>query len=518
MNNARWDPETGGILFANTQNNAQAEIRPVFHEELDGLGLSRFWNYAPSSAPYMWGVNNAYYYRGRKLLEFGTIKRIREDRKIVYFDESSLGMTLSPVDIGRMTERNRRMMDGLVRDTLRLIDTVYMEHGRNKDIVYAGYSGGKDSVVMLDLIKRILPPSAYFVLHSNSGMDASCLTAAAERELRLCESHGLRCIRAMPEFDAKDLWRRIGPPSRANRWCCQIQQITVSRMALMEQTGKRDFTSLAYLGNRALESTRRAKYSFIQYDPLQDREALCNPIINWSSAEVFQYIFMRNLPLNEAYRKGAQRVSCVVCPLAPAIAQKRNLEIFAEESATWEKLIEDAYELPVERKVGKKSILEDGDWQFRNGSIGTVYRPNHREYIKDGDIHIEFFDVSTDWRMWMKTLGSFSGSGENYTIEFKGRRFPFRCMDVGNQTYVTLPVGDPVADADFIRAFRTVFIKAAYCIGCHSCEAECPRGCIVMRGGKVEISDQCDHCGRCHSKNSICYVYRSKYNPNEVLE
>lgn len=43
-------------------------------------------------------------------------------------------------------------------------------------------------------------------------------------------------------------------------------------------------------------------------------EDTLNAILEWNSAEVWLYLYMRGLPINPAYAKGNKRVGCLLCP------------------------------------------------------------------------------------------------------------------------------------------------------------------------------------------------------------
>ncbi len=43
---------------------------------------------------------------------------------------------------------------------------------------------------------------------------------------------------------------------------------------------------------------------------------VCNPIIEWTDADVWDYIGSEHLPLNPLYQCGFSRVGCIGCPMA----------------------------------------------------------------------------------------------------------------------------------------------------------------------------------------------------------
>lgn len=43
-------------------------------------------------------------------------------------------------------------------------------------------------------------------------------------------------------------------------------------------------------------------------------EKICNPIIDWTEDDVWDFIDGRNLPVNPMYKMGFKRVGCIGCP------------------------------------------------------------------------------------------------------------------------------------------------------------------------------------------------------------
>ena len=72
MYEAMWDADTGGVLLTSdlSPDNIRIEIRPVFYEELDLLGLDQDWSYPKSEEPLLWATSGRrYFYRGRLVAE-----------------------------------------------------------------------------------------------------------------------------------------------------------------------------------------------------------------------------------------------------------------------------------------------------------------------------------------------------------------------------------------------------------------------------------------------------------------
>lgn len=78
---------------------------------------------------------------------------------------------LEPVDLEKFISENLRVLQPLVNSTLDFILDVFEKH---KDrVCVVGFSGGKDSTVLLDLVQRVLTPFDFFVIFNDTSMELS---------------------------------------------------------------------------------------------------------------------------------------------------------------------------------------------------------------------------------------------------------------------------------------------------------------------------------------------------------
>ncbi|NMB70721.1 MAG: phosphoadenosine phosphosulfate reductase, partial [Bacteroidales bacterium] len=151
MYDVHWDIETGGILLEDTRNEGiRGEVRPVFYEELEILGFMEQWRYLRADEPYLWAVGGRkYFYRGELVAEAiggGLYSR----PEIKYYQT---GLELRPVDIPAMLAKNGQVLEGMVQQAIKFIYNTYRRYRKRVDITAVAFSGGKDSLVMLDLVQ-----------------------------------------------------------------------------------------------------------------------------------------------------------------------------------------------------------------------------------------------------------------------------------------------------------------------------------------------------------------------------
>lgn len=167
-----WDPLTGGYLLNSTPLSFSKEPRPVYYQELDILGFNAKWKYPKSDAyPLMWAEANNYYYRG-KLVARTKGGSICQAPELIFVDDPEpAGEELRFVDIPAMVEKNKNILESLTQEAIKKIYNCYSANRNKYDIYYVAFSGGKDSVVTLDLVQRALPHNDFIVLFGDTKME-----------------------------------------------------------------------------------------------------------------------------------------------------------------------------------------------------------------------------------------------------------------------------------------------------------------------------------------------------------
>ena len=218
-----WDPSTGGYILNSTPLKFSKEPRPVYYKELDILGFDRYWDYEKDDTyPYMWAEANTYWYRGRKVAQTKG-GSCYEAPEIILNDEAEpAGQKLRFVDIPTMVKKNELIMEGLVQETIKKVYNTYVEYLGKVDVFYVAFSGGKDSVVALDIVQRALPHNAFKVLFGDTGMEFPDTYDCVNRISEYCKDHEIEFLRAKSELTPDQTWGCFGPPAVTNRWCCSV--------------------------------------------------------------------------------------------------------------------------------------------------------------------------------------------------------------------------------------------------------------------------------------------------------
>lgn len=518
-----WDAETGGLLLNNSPLQFSKEPRPVYYKELDILGFDKYWKYDRNdSFPYMWAEANNYFYRGRLVAKTKGGSLYVAPEIIIVEEPEANGAPLRFVDIPAMVEKNRNLLEKLEQDTIKKIYNTYIDYKTKVDVFYVAFSGGKDSIVALDLVQRALPHNSMKVLFGDTEMEFPDTYRVVEQIKEQCVNNGIEFLRSKCEFEPEYTWTRFGPPAQTMRWCCSVHKTAPQIILLREYTNNPHFRGMAFTGIRGDESASRSEYDDVSLGEKIRGQYSCHPILEWNSAELFLYIYERNLIINDAYKKGNSRAGCLVCPLATS----KNM-FFKEQSyskslagerttTTFNDIILKTTAKELSNSDAVNEFMNIGGWKARrSGKELSFAKELCTENYEKGILSIHLFHQSTDWREWIKTVGDviFLENG-NVEICYKDKIYHIAINSVNSEIVFSTNIGSNTKnDIYFMSALKTALRKSAYCIGCRVCEANCPNGFIHMSNGNVRVDDHCVKCKKCHEVFHGCLVANSMRLP-----
>lgn len=561
-----WDTETGGVLLGTkvTKETLGVSPRPVFFEELDLLGLDRLgYTYPRCAAPLMWAVNKQYFYSGELMFEAKGANIF--DAPSIVFKTGKESANLKPVNVEEMLRRNSDQMFLLENEAIEFIRDTYTAYSgvnrahdtvkANQEIDFealaekfekkakrkmavvkedcdsfdvvpldvanaegkrvllstridrfiASFSGGKDSQVVLDLVTRAIPPTAFEVIYSDTGYELPPSLDLYEEVKRHYSQlfPALRFSIARNHESVLNYWDKIGTPSDTHRWCCSVMK-TAPLYRTLKIDGNKQAKVMTFDGVRAEESNRRSGYNRVgKGKHIFTYNA--HPILSWNVVEIFLYMIMHSLPINPAYRLGFSRVGCVICPFGSDWSDYLVSKLYPESRRPFlDKLqkwvsssgIKDASTFIKTRRWHISAI---GNPKLKNLERVLISSVNHTTKLTLVTPTSDFFE-------WLKVLGSNSIGFNNgaFTGELRLNK-DFVVSFQGQKSTSKLEVTFNTDNKPFINNIMRIAHKAAYCVNCEVCEVQCPTGALKIVP-RLSIGSQCIHCLKClnwHEKGCI---------------
>ena len=177
------------------------------------------------------------------------------------------------------------------------------------DGYYVCFSGGKDSVVILDLVKRA---GVKFEAHHH------IMTIEPPELMQFIFKQYPDVINDHPPKSMYQLIQQFCcPPLRKFRYCCW-------NLKTIHGGGR-----FKVDGVRAKESPRRAKRHKIEPDFKHGGNFL-HLVFDWSTEDIWEYIRARNLPYCKLYDEGLKRIGCVFCPFARTADNLANVKRYPQ--------------------------------------------------------------------------------------------------------------------------------------------------------------------------------------------
>ena len=551
--------------------------RPVFYEELDLLGLAEEgWVYPRCQEPLMWAVNKQYWYRGVHLFDAKGANIYT--KPTLEFLPGVSATTLEPVDVAAMLRKTSDLMFVLESEAIEFIRDTYTTYARvNKtyakasantmdfeamaeraskragqkmavvkqdcdsfdimplssaqqegkrvllttkiDRFIASFSGGKDSQVVLDLCTRAIPPTEFEVIYSDTGYELPPSLALYEE----VKAHYQKTFPALKFLTARNhesvlnYWDKIGTPSDSHRWCCSVMK-TAPLYRMLKVEGNKPQKFIAFEGVRAEESVKRSDYNRIGKGVKHSFVINARPILNWSTTEVFLYLFRHKLHINEAYRVGKPRVGCIMCPFGSPWDDMIVNNCYSSNLRPFLKRIERD---TIERKIpNRETYIAERLWKMR--ASGKYSNSSTNVKVSSTSISWEAIVTNShkDLFEWFPVIGKYSlkqvDGGVNGELLFRDNIYQFFIhYEKDKQRYKFKLLDNNNIQLRYL--IRRVINKAAYCINCEACELECPTGALsVYPQIKIDLS-KCTHCHKCLEYHNVgCIVADSLIKPAEI--
>ena len=255
-----------------------------------------------------------------------------------------------------------------------------------------GYSGGKDSDVLVHLFKRA--GVKFCVVHNHTTLDMPETVYYVRRKFKEWEAQGIHCDIIPPRMNFWSLClQKKMLPLRKKRFCCaelkERVDIPKYRFALRSFGVRKAESVKRSLHRDSVETRNREDYKDIQrfhFDNTEDvkQTGACytnnyffvNPLAYWSNDYLWDYIDGEGIEVNPKYAEGYDRIGCLLCPQAKECQRKREAAEYPKFTNRFIKLADDIIQerdlLGLPNKYRFKTGAEYFDMWLNNEKLSST--------------------------------------------------------------------------------------------------------------------------------------------------
>jgi len=400
-------------------------------------------------------------------------------------------------------EANVRSLEKRVSESSRFIGKVVCEHVSKGLDVAVSYSGGKDSLVTLNLLLEMkINPKVLFV---DTGLE---FRETVENVHRVVKESGLELVVESAEGEFEKSYPYFGPPGRDYRWCCKVCKLGPTTKMISKHFNK---GVLSFIGQRRYESESRAMKGRVWRNPWVSGQIGASAIQSWNALHVWLYIFQHGLDFNLWYERGLERIGCWLCPASSIGEYEIVREYEKEKWEDWEKRLREYGD----KKGFKENWIKYGLWRWKKVPKGVIeVSGEYRIRKEEVDERMRFYaqEGYSPCVLGISVEGAFSKSlniervenvlnviGEVKIDKSTGS------ISVGDRREVEVyPEGAMVIrgkDENEIKGklelVKNLIIRAHECVGCGVCAGRCNNKAIKIDSKFMIDKEKCVRCGKC---------------------
>lgn len=499
-----------------------SDARPVFPEErllleiLIGKPLcflkDSVWN----------GTGNRYYVNGKKIsVSISDLIKKDPDDIRQQLEKYSLENTYRYFDeyISKWVAANTDHFDFITTEAKQYIND-FSARFINNDVnaAFVSFSGGKDSTVVSDLVRKALGNPSIIHIFGNTTLEFPQTYDYIERFKKI--NRKTPVLRAEnKEQDFFNLCESFGPPSRSLRWCC-----TIFKTGFIGDKIKKTFddkkTVLTFYGIRRSESTSRGNYERSSEGKKISKQLVASPIIDWMDFDIWLYLLTTKIDFNTAYRQGYTRVGCWCCPNNSSWSQFLTSIYMPEQYKRFNGMLID-----FAKKMGKsdpEEYVTSGGWKARQGGAGIELSKNVAIEFKPCATDASSFNyslnkpITKEMYEFFKPFGVLNFEmgkarlGEVYILDAHSQQPIMKLQGrIGTKdlriSILNTPIAARTKTVEIELKFKCQITKYQLCVGCHACENACKHNAIkLIKNGPGDSDyeykideDKCVHCFEC---------------------
>jgi phosphoadenosine phosphosulfate reductase len=239
----------------------------------------------------------------------------------------------------------------------------------SKEQPYLAFSGGKDSQATYHLTIEALKGKQFFDAHYNVSMEPP------ELKQFIRNDYPNVFWDKYPDFNFYTKMSEKGFPLRQRRWCCEY----------MKEWGGSG--RIVITGLRAQESPKRRHYGVVEHRGKSrinpEPKVLINPIIDWTSTDVWQYLKSLNVNYCSLYDEGAtgrykgdgifRRLGCVLCPMETVWQKNIDLNRWPKIGDAWRRSFQRLWDY----RISQGNTILVNKWRNANHMFSWYVNEEH---------------------------------------------------------------------------------------------------------------------------------------------
>jgi len=390
--------------------------------------------------------------------------------------------------------------------------------------VTVSFSGGKDSLVALDLLKSVT--SDFSTIFVDTGLEHPW---TREYVNKFASENGLGLLTASAGDAFERNFHAFGPPAKDFRWCCKVCKLAPASELIEDRFPN---GVLTIEGNRRLESFSRSRIEVKEENPFVPGQLVVNPIRDWTALEVWLYIIWRKLRYNPLYDEDLERVGCWMCPSALASEYKEIARAHAGLVRAWQADLEEwarQNSLPAD-------FIKYGFWRWKqlppkmkelSDRLGLEVERTRSDKLRldvtkgaspctaggfsvEGVLRMPTADGLAEVAEMLKTIGDVKPV-EEFGVAIVDSRLGRGKAFAGGQMSAVAETQSKSLEL-FDSVSRAV-LRANMCTRCGICERTCPQSAISIDESVKVDGDKCIRCGKCTDSCVVAHYFDKLAEP-----
>ena len=457
----------------------------------------------------------------------GPVLRVRK------IDSQDVSLSPRVPSMGDVVAANVSHIRNIGKNAINTIKGIANQKEHRQLPVNVSFSGGKDSLVVLDLTLSALRHRNVQAFFLNTGIE---FPQTVEYARKYCRDNNIELIEKEAVSSFWDNVDTFGPPAKDFRWCCKICKLAPANAAI-EECLRHSHVCITVDGKRRYESFSRAGISTSETNPFVPGQLNIFPIKNWKALEVWLYIYWRGLDYNPLYDMGFERVGCYLCPAALSAEYERLKELHPKLYDRWNSFLVDW----AARTGRSRDFVSRGMWRWKELPPKMLKLCGELGISVSGHEPLSPFGIDITSGVSPCRAGGYSIEGSVHGLSMKKSGYIMNIIgstsfseELGlllvkkdGHSAKLFSSGSLVVNADDKEGANRFFAQVLRqlqrvhkCKGCGVCINTCHVNAISLSGIKgdiqgdmkgkdtdhcVQINEQCTRCNKC---TDVCVILK----------